>query len=153
MEPQRCGAFARLSICLRHQAISSTQCPSLSEAVQTQANRAPFPCSCCRLVAEKINKNERKGLAEVENVTQAKEPSLFWKLLDCEPPTPRIYKVPSVALNTTVFRRADVKVKTKKSLPHEVAVVAGAHTRQLGSGQANTLQSWTWYGIFGATTR
>ena len=47
-----------------------------------------------RLVAEKINKNERKSKAEIENVTQGKEPVLFWELLGMEAPKPpRIYKV------------------------------------------------------------
>ena len=44
-------------------------------------------------MAEKVNKNERKSTAEIENVAQGKEPTLFWKLLGSEPPTPRIYKV------------------------------------------------------------
>ncbi len=46
----------------------------------------------CRLVAEKINKNERKGLSEIENVMSGKEPAAVWKLFG-DPPEPRIIKV------------------------------------------------------------
>ena len=50
------------------------------------------PISFCRLVAEKINKNERKGNSEIENVMSGKEPAAVWKLFG-DPPEPRVIKV------------------------------------------------------------
>ncbi|XP_060138385.1 protein flightless-1 homolog [Zootoca vivipara] len=59
-----------------------------------------------RLFAEKINKNERKGKAEILTVSQAQEAPEFWEVLggqpdeikpnvpdDFKPPRPKLYKV------------------------------------------------------------
>lgn len=62
--------------------------------------------SCCRLFAEKINKNERKGKAEITLLTQGQETPEFWEVLggqpeeirpcvpdDFQPHKPKLYKV------------------------------------------------------------
>lgn len=59
-----------------------------------------------RLFAEKINKNERKGKAEITLLVQGQEPPEFWEALGGEPseikkhvpddfwpPQPKLYKV------------------------------------------------------------
>lgn len=59
-----------------------------------------------RLFAEKINKNERKGKAEITLLVQGQEPPEFWEVLGGEPseikkhvpddfwpPQPKLYKV------------------------------------------------------------
>lgn len=59
-----------------------------------------------RLFAEKINKNERKGKAEITLMVQGQEPPEFWEALGGEPseikkhvpddfwpPQPKLYKV------------------------------------------------------------
>jgi hypothetical protein len=59
-----------------------------------------------RLFAEKINKNERKGKAEITLIVQGQEPLEFWEALGGEPseikkhvpddflpPQPKLYKV------------------------------------------------------------
>ncbi|MBW00433.1 Protein flightless-1, partial [Eschrichtius robustus] len=59
-----------------------------------------------RLFAEKINKNERKGKAEISLLVQGQEPPEFWEVLggepseikkhvpdDFSPPQPKLYKV------------------------------------------------------------
>lgn len=59
-----------------------------------------------RLFAEKINKNERKGKAEITLLMQGQEPPEFWEALGGEPseikkhvpddfwpPQPKLYKV------------------------------------------------------------
>uniref|UniRef100_A0AAZ3QKK9 Uncharacterized protein n=1 Tax=Oncorhynchus tshawytscha TaxID=74940 RepID=A0AAZ3QKK9_ONCTS len=61
-----------------------------------------------RLFAEKINKNERKGKAEITTLQQSQEPPNFWEVLggqpeeirkhvpdDFTPVRPKLYKVPS----------------------------------------------------------
>ena len=42
----------------------------------------------CRLLIEKINKNERKNLAELFTFMQGEEPIEFWSVLGCEEPPP-----------------------------------------------------------------
>lgn len=62
-----------------------------------------------RLFAEKINKNERKGKAEITLLVQSQEPPEFWEVLGGEPseikkhvpddfwpPQPKLYKVSHV---------------------------------------------------------
>lgn len=62
--------------------------------------------SSCRLFAEKINKNERKGKAEITMLVQNQEPPGFWESLggqpeeikkhvpdDFSPVRPKLYKV------------------------------------------------------------
>ena len=50
-----------------------------------------FPCIICRvpfgfrLVAEKMNKNERKSTAEILNALQGKEPDEFWQTMGENP--------------------------------------------------------------------
>lgn len=63
-------------------------------------------CFHCRLFAEKINKNERKGKAEITLLTQGQETPEFWEVLggqpeeirpcvpdDFQPHKPKLYKV------------------------------------------------------------
>lgn len=62
-----------------------------------------------RLFAEKINKNERKGKAEITTLLQSQEPPGFWEALggqpeeikkhvpdDFSPVRPKLYKVPII---------------------------------------------------------
>lgn len=62
-----------------------------------------------RLFAEKINKNERKGKAEITTLMQSQEPPGFWEALggqpeeikkhvpdDFSPVRPKLYKVPII---------------------------------------------------------
>lgn len=61
---------------------------------------------CLRLFAEKINKNERKGKAEITTLMHSQEPPSFWEALggqpeeikkhvpdDFSPMRPKLYKV------------------------------------------------------------
>lgn len=41
--------------------------------------------STCRLFAEKINKNERKGKAEIVTLSQNQEPPGFWEVMGGQP--------------------------------------------------------------------
>lgn len=65
-----------------------------------------IPTPPTRLFAEKINKNERKGKAEITLLVQGQEPPEFWEVLGGEPseikkhvpddfwpPQPKLYKV------------------------------------------------------------
>lgn len=76
-----------------------------------ELNLSSFTGSCfCfvffRLFAEKINKNERKGKAEITTLMQSQEPPGFWEALggqpeeikkhvpdDFSPMRPKLYKV------------------------------------------------------------
>lgn len=64
------------------------------------------PSPCRRLFAEKINKNERKGKAEITLLSQGQETPEFWEVLggqpeeiqpcvpdDFQPHKPKLYKV------------------------------------------------------------
>lgn len=72
------------------------------------AHACHLTCSHCRLFAEKINKNERKGKAEITLLTQGQETPEFWEVLggqpeeirpcvpdDFQPHKPKLYKVGS----------------------------------------------------------
>ena len=39
----------------------------------------------CRLIAEKINKNERKNMADITNIICGLEPDAFWEKLGSRP--------------------------------------------------------------------
>ena len=54
------------------------------QAIMKSTTNVTFGSNPFRLVAEKINKNERKSTAEILNVLQAKEPEEFWKTIGGE---------------------------------------------------------------------
>ena len=45
----------------------------------------PFSLSYDRLIAEKVNKNERKNKSDIIQVAQAQDEKGFWKLIGGEP--------------------------------------------------------------------
>lgn len=68
-------------------------------------------CDTYRLFAEKINKNERKGKAEITTLMQNQEPPEFWEPLggqpeeikkhvpdDFSPVRPKLYKVRELSM-------------------------------------------------------
>jgi len=72
-----------------------------------------FGSHACRLIAEKINKNERKGKSEIEVFTPGSETAAFWRALNVQ----RIEDVKPIQVSedlrvTSAFNSEEIKPQT-----------------------------------------
>ncbi|XP_014398336.1 PREDICTED: protein flightless-1 homolog isoform X3 [Myotis brandtii] len=95
-----------------------------------------------RLFAEKINKNERKGKAEITLLVQGQEPPEFWEALGGEPseikqhvpddfwpPQPKLYKV-GLGLGYLELPQINYKLSVEHKKPPKVELMPGMRLLQ-----------------------
>ncbi|XP_059764534.1 protein flightless-1 homolog isoform X1 [Balaenoptera ricei] len=95
-----------------------------------------------RLFAEKINKNERKGKAEISLLVQGQEPPEFWEVLggepseikkhvpdDFSPPQPKLYKV-GLGLGYLELPQINYKLSVEHKLRPKVELMPGMRLLQ-----------------------
>ncbi|XP_036307731.1 protein flightless-1 homolog isoform X5 [Pipistrellus kuhlii] len=95
-----------------------------------------------RLFAEKINKNERKGKAEITLLVQGQEPPEFWEALggepseikqhvpdDFRPPQPKLYKV-GLGLGYLELPQINYKLSVEHKKPPKVELMPGMRLLQ-----------------------
>uniref|UniRef100_A0A8C0DTX9 Protein flightless-1 homolog n=1 Tax=Balaenoptera musculus TaxID=9771 RepID=A0A8C0DTX9_BALMU len=95
-----------------------------------------------RLFAEKINKNERKGKAEISLLVQGQEPPEFWEVLggepseikkhvpdDFSPPRPKLYKV-GLGLGYLELPQINYKLSVEHKLRPKVELMPGMRLLQ-----------------------
>ncbi|KAB1266484.1 Protein flightless-1-like protein [Camelus dromedarius] len=95
-----------------------------------------------RLFAEKINKNERKGKAEISQLVQGQEPPEFWEALggapseikkhvpdDFWPPQPKLYKV-GLGLGYLELPQINYKLSVEHKIRPKVELMPGMRLLQ-----------------------